>query len=68
MSTHARVGQRRDIRPVERVSSVTSDPVRISPPLCHHPGHCSTIPGAVGGRDDETSPRPLMCILRPSVS
>jgi hypothetical protein len=63
--THA--GRHRDVRLVERVFSVTSGPVRPSPPLCHHPGHCSTIPGAVGARDDKTSPRPLLCILRPSV-
>jgi hypothetical protein len=64
----ARAGQRRDIRPVARVSSITSGPVRPSPLLCHHPGHCSTIPDAVEGRDDETSSRTLMCILRPFFS
>jgi hypothetical protein len=41
---------------------------RPSPLLCHHPGHYSTIPGAVGARDDKTSPRPLLCDLQPSVS
>jgi hypothetical protein len=63
-----RAGQHRDIRPVERGSSVTSGPVRPSPPLCHHPGHCSTIPDTVAARDDKTSPRPLLCDLQPSVS
>jgi hypothetical protein len=48
-------GQRHDIRPVERVSSVTSGSVRPSPPLCHHPGPCSTILGVVEARDDKTS-------------
>jgi hypothetical protein len=64
----ARAGQHRDIRPVERVSSVSFGPVRPSPLLCHHPRHYSTIPGAVGTRDDKTSPRPLLCIHWPSVS
>jgi hypothetical protein len=63
-----RAGRHRDAGPVERVSSVTSGPVRPSPPLCHHPGHCSTIPDVVEARDDETPPHPLLCILRPSVS
>jgi hypothetical protein len=65
---YTRVGRCRDIRPVEHVSSVTSGPVRPSPPLCYHPGHCSTIPGTVGARDKKTLPHPLLCILRPSVS
>jgi hypothetical protein len=64
----ARSGWRRDAGSVECVSSVTSGPVRPSPPLCHHPRHCSVIPGTVEARDDETPPRPLLCILRPSVS
>jgi hypothetical protein len=64
----AHAGQRRDIKPMERISPVTSGPVRPSPPLCYHPGHCSTIPGAVGAPDDKTSPHPLLYILRPSVS
>jgi hypothetical protein len=63
-----RAGSRHDVAPVGRVSSVTSGPVRPSPPLCHHPRHCSTIPGVVGTRDDKTSPHPPLCILRPSVS
>jgi hypothetical protein len=57
-----RAGRRRDVAPVERVSSITFGPVRPSPPLCHHLGHCCTILGAVGARDDETLPRSLLCI------
>jgi hypothetical protein len=64
----AQAGPRRDIRPVERVSSVISGPVRISPPLCYHSRHYSTIPGATGAQDDKTSSHPLLCILRPPVS
>jgi hypothetical protein len=63
---HTRARWCHDVGPVEHVSPVTFGPVRPSPPLCHHPGHCSTIPGAVEARDDETPPRPLLCILRPS--
>jgi hypothetical protein len=63
-----RAERHRDIEPAERVSSVTSGPVQPSPPLCHHPGPYSTIPDAVGTQDDKTSPHPLLCILRPSVS
>jgi hypothetical protein len=57
----ARSGQCCDIRPVERVSSVTFGTVRPSPPLCCHPGHCNAVPGAVGAQDDEKSPCPLLC-------
>jgi hypothetical protein len=64
----ARARRRRDIRPMERVSSVTFGPVRPSPPLCHHPRHCSVIPGTVGAQDNETPPHPSLCILQPSVS
>jgi hypothetical protein len=63
-----RAGRRCDVRPVEHASSVTSGPVRASPLLCYHPGHCSTIPDAVGARDDKTPPHLPLCILRPSVS
>jgi hypothetical protein len=66
--SHARAGRRRDVRPVECVSNVTSGPVQPSPPLCYHPGHCITHPDAVRTWDDETSPRLLLCALRPSVS
>jgi hypothetical protein len=54
----ANAGQHRDIRPMEHVSPVTFGPVRSSPPLCNHPGHCSAIPDVVGTRDDKTPPRP----------
>jgi hypothetical protein len=53
-----RLGRRRDVRLARRVSSVTSGPVRPSPPLCHHLGHCSIIPGTVEARDDGTPPHP----------
>jgi hypothetical protein len=64
----ARTGRRHDIGLVEHISCANSGPVRPSSPLYCHPGHCSTIPGAVGAQDDETLPRPLLCILQPSVS
>jgi hypothetical protein len=66
--SRAHAGQHRDVKPVERVSSVTVGSVQPFPSLCHHPVRCSTIPDAVGTRDDKTSPRPLLCILRSSVS
>jgi hypothetical protein len=61
-------GQRRDVRPVRRVSSVTIGPVRPSPPPRHHPRHCGAIPDAMGVRGDKTLPRLLLCALRPPVS
>jgi hypothetical protein len=64
----ARTGQRRDVGLVERISSAKSGPVRPSPPLCSHVGHCSAIPGTVGARDNKTLPSPSLCILRPYVS
>jgi hypothetical protein len=64
----ARTGRRHDVRLVEHVSSANFGPVRPSPPLYCHPGYCGAIPSAVGAQDDETSPRPLLCFLRPSVS
>jgi hypothetical protein len=65
---HARPGQRRDVGPVRRVSSVTIGPVRPSPPPRHHPGHCSAIPDTMGVWGDKTPPRLLLCTLRPPVS
>jgi hypothetical protein len=53
---------------VECVSSANSGPVRPSPPLYCHPGHCSAIPGAVGAQGDKMSPHLLLYILQPSVS
>jgi hypothetical protein len=64
----ARAGRCRDVRPAGCVFSVTSAPVRPSPPLCRHPGHCSAIPGTVGSRDGGTSPHPPLCDFQPSVS
>jgi hypothetical protein len=64
----ARTGRRRDVGPVERVSSVTVGPVRPSPPLYHHFEHFNDIPGVVGAQDDKTLPHPLLCNLQPSVS
>jgi hypothetical protein len=64
----ARLGQRRDVRPAECVSSITSGPVRPSLPLGCHPEHCSVIPSTVGTQVDGTSQRPLLCGLRSSVS
>jgi hypothetical protein len=64
----ARPGQRRDVGPVRRVSSITIGPVQPSPPSRHHPWHCSTIPDAVGVQGDKTPPRLLLCPLRPPVS
>jgi hypothetical protein len=43
----ARPRPRRDVGPV---SSVAIGPMRPSPPSRRHPGHCSTIPDAVGAR------------------
>jgi hypothetical protein len=52
--SRTRTGRRRDVGPVRHVFSVTIGPVRPSPPLRHHPEHCSTIPDAVGTQDDKT--------------
>jgi hypothetical protein len=66
--SHARTRRCCDVEPLRRVFSVTIGPVRPSLMLRRHPEHCSTIPGAVGTKDDKTSPRPPLCDLRPSVS
>jgi hypothetical protein len=50
------------------VPSVTVSPVRPSPPPRCHPGHCSAILDAMEARGDRTSPRPLLCSVRPLVS
>jgi hypothetical protein len=65
---HTRLRRCRDIRPKESVSSITSGPVRPSPPLYGHPGHCGVIPRTVGTQVDRTSLRPLLCSLQSSVS
>jgi hypothetical protein len=38
------LGRRHDVRRTRHISSVTSDPVRPFPVLCHHPGYCGAIP------------------------
>jgi hypothetical protein len=43
----AHTGWRCDVRPVGAVTSVAISPMRPSPPLQHHLGHCITIPNAV---------------------
>jgi hypothetical protein len=64
----ARPGQRHDVGPVRRVSSVTIGPVWPSLPPRRHPEHCSAIPDAVGVRGNKTSPHLLLCTLRPPIS
>jgi hypothetical protein len=66
--TRAHPGRCRDVGPVKRILSVTIGPVRPSPLPRRHPGHCSTIPDAVGLRDDKMLPRLLLCTLRPPVN
>jgi hypothetical protein len=66
--SRARPGRCRDVEPVRRVSSVTIDPVRPSPPPRRHPGHYSAIPDTVGVRGDKTLPCQLLCTLRLPVS
>jgi hypothetical protein len=61
----ARTGPCRD---VGRVPSVTISPGRPSPPPWRHPRHCIAIPDVVEARGDRTSPRPLLCLVRPPVS
>jgi hypothetical protein len=58
----------RDVRPAGAVFSVAISPVRQSPPLQRHSGHCSTIPDAVKVHGDRTSPRPPLCLVRPPVN
>jgi hypothetical protein len=41
-------GPRRDVRPAGAVFPVSVNPVRPSPPLPHHAGHCDDIPDTVG--------------------
>jgi hypothetical protein len=64
----ARLGRQCVVGPVRHVSSVIIGPVRPSPLPCCHPRHCSTIPDAVGVRDNKTPPRLLLYALRPPVS
>jgi hypothetical protein len=65
---HACPGLRRDVRLAGPVTSVAVGPVQPSPPSQRHPGHCITIPYAVGIQSDKTPPRRLLCALRPPVS
>jgi hypothetical protein len=37
-------------------------------PLQLRSGHCSAVPDAVKAHEDKTSPRPLLCLVRPPVS
>jgi hypothetical protein len=64
----ARPGRCYDVRPVRRVSSVTISPMQPSPLPRRHPGHYSTIPDAMGVRDDKTPPHLLLHPLRRPVS
>jgi hypothetical protein len=64
----AHTGRRHDVGLVERVSSANSSPVRLSPLLYYHPGHCRANPDVVGAQDDGTSPRRLLCDSQSSVS
>jgi hypothetical protein len=57
-------GLRRDVRPA---GPVVIGPVRDQPSR-HHPGHCIAIPDVVEACDDRTSPRPLLCPVRPHVN
>jgi hypothetical protein len=60
-------GLHRDVRPAGTVFSVAISPMRPSPPLQRHAGHCDDIPDAVEAREDGTSPRPPLCLVRPPV-
>jgi hypothetical protein len=67
----ARPGRRHDVRPAERISSITSatsGPVRPCPALCHEFRHCKAIPNTVGTQVDGTSPRLPLCSFRSPVS
>jgi hypothetical protein len=44
----AYTGPRRDVRPAGSVIPVAVSPVRPSPPLPHHAGHCGNIPALLG--------------------
>jgi hypothetical protein len=44
----AHAGPRHDVRPAGSVIPVTVRPVRPSPPLLHHAGHCGDIPTLLG--------------------
>jgi hypothetical protein len=65
---HVYTGLHHDVRLARTVFSVSISPVRPSPPLQRHSGHCSVIPDAVKAHGDRTSPRPLLCLVRPPVN
>jgi hypothetical protein len=65
---HVYTGLHRDVRPVGTVFPVAIGPVRPSPPLQHHSGHCSAIPDAVKAHRDRTSLHPLLCLVRPPIN
>jgi hypothetical protein len=48
---HIRLGQRRDVKPARRVSSITIGPLRPSRALQRHPRRCGST-----GRQDATTP------------
>jgi hypothetical protein len=50
------IGLRLDVRPAGAVFPVAVSPVRPSPPLQCHAGHCDDIPDVVGTHGDGTSP------------
>jgi hypothetical protein len=60
-------GPHRDVRPPGTVFPVAVSPVWPSPPLQHHARHCDDIPDIVGVREDGTSPRPPLCLVRSPV-
>jgi hypothetical protein len=45
---HAYAGTRRDVKPAGSVIPVAVNPVRPSPPLLLHVGHCGDIPAPLG--------------------
>jgi hypothetical protein len=57
-------GPRRDVRPPGAVFPIVVNPVRPSPPLQRHAGHCGDISDAVGVHGDGTSPRPPLYRVR----
>jgi hypothetical protein len=65
---HVYTGQHRDVRPAGTVFFVAISPARPSPPLQCHSGHFNTIPDAVKAHGDRTSPRLLLCLVRPPVN
>jgi hypothetical protein len=48
-------GPRHDVRPVGSVIPVVVNPVRPSPPLPHHAGHCDDVPTLLGARGQDVA-------------